>query len=541
VSNTGDGLLSQNSSFRRAATVIVMFAVVQFIIQLSLLTRGMEYAAASLIIDDTYYYLQTAWNAKLLGFVTFDGLHATNGVQLLWFVIIYLLALLSTSKVALLFTTLAVNFLFNGLCYLVILKIGAILKQPVIALFMAGLWALQSLPFRIYSIGMENSLHALIFWCVLWQSAEFLIRVQNQDKPNFRGLTVVLILNAWTRLDSALLSAIIFTFCVGMLAYTYRDNLRLFFQRHGKIILASSILAAMGLLVQMASFQLMGDSFLPVSALVKTSAAGRGVNVEPLEKLVNVFTLGMPSILQGRFPDVVLISLGVFGVLLVILARVMIGAQSDEMRAFHNLWLCLLACEIIYYVYVALSQVEYAPYFIWYRSPSFIFWIATGSLLALSVFVHPRLAKYSSRTFRWAPIVSSVAIFVVAIYMFVRAINFTSTLYVARYDVALWMADNSPPDTVFAAWNAGQLSFFSNRTVINLDGVINSVDYYERVLVGSTSLVEYLGENNVDYIVDYSMYRELPDYPIIQTFPLNDETGRSIHIWQVSSERSLNP
>ena len=140
----------------------------------------MEYAAVSLIIDDTYYYLQTAWNAKMLGFVTFDGLHPTNGVQLLWFVIIFLLALLAKSKAVLLFTTLAVSFLLNGLCYLIILKIGAVLKQPVLALFMASLWALQSLPFRIYSMGMENSLHALVFWCVIWQSVEFLIRVQER-------------------------------------------------------------------------------------------------------------------------------------------------------------------------------------------------------------------------------------------------------------------------------------------------------------------------------------------------------------------------
>lgn len=541
MSNPGAGLLSQNSSFKHAALVIVAFAVMQFIVQVSLLTKGVEYAAASLIIDDTYYYLQTAWNAKLLGFVTFDGLHATNGVQLLWFVIIYLLALFSSSKVVLLFTTLAVNFLFNGLCYFIILKIGAILKQPVVALFMAGLWALQSLPFRIYSMGMENSLHALVFWCVIWQSVEFLIRVQNQDKPNFWGLTVVLILNAWTRLDSALLSAILFTFCVGMLAYTYRQNLRLFFQRHGKAILGSSLLAGLGLLVQLAAFQLMGDSFLPVSALVKTSAAGRGVDIEPLEKLVSVITLGMPSILQGRFPALVLISLGVFAVLLVIVARATIREQSAAMRAFHQLWSCLLAGEIIYYVYVALSEVEYAPYFIWYRSPSFIFWIVTGSLLALSAFEYPRLASHFSRTLRWAPIASSLAIFAVAIYMFVRSVNFTSGLYVARYGVALWMAENSPPDTIFAAWNAGQLGFFSNRTVINLDGVINSVDYYERVLIGSTSLADYLGENNVDFIVDYSIYSPLPDYPIVQTFPLNDETGRSIHIWQVSSQLSSIP
>ena len=87
--------------------------------------------------------------------------------------------------------------------------------------------------------------------------------------------------------------------------------------------------------------------------------------------------------------------------------------------------------------------------------------------------------------------------------MFARSINFTSKLYAARYNAALWIAENSPPDTIFAAWNTGQLGFFSNRTFINLDGVINNVDYYERVLRGSIPLTDYLSENKVDYIVDY--------------------------------------
>jgi hypothetical protein len=69
----------------------------------------------------------------VLGFVTFDGLHATNGVQLLWFGIVYLLAWFSKTKTILLFATLTVNFLLNGLCYAVIFKIGAVLRQPVLA------------------------------------------------------------------------------------------------------------------------------------------------------------------------------------------------------------------------------------------------------------------------------------------------------------------------------------------------------------------------------------------------------------------------
>jgi hypothetical protein len=533
--------LRQTLPFRQVAYIIVMLAIVQFMIQASLLMKGMEYAAVSLIVDDAYYYLQTAWNAKTLGFVTFDGLHATNGVQLLWFVIIFFLAILAKSKAGLLFATLAVSFLLNGLCYLVILKIGAVLKQPILALFMASLWVLQSLPFRIYSMGMENSLHALVFWCVIWQSVQFLIQVQNKDKPNFWGLTAVLILNAWTRLDSALFSAILFTFCVGTLAYTYRHNLRLFLQRHSKAIIGSSLLAGFGVIAQLTAFQVMGDSFLPVSAMIKTSGADLGSEIESIDKLVEVFTLGMPSILQGRFPALTLVLFGMFGILLVILARVAVRDHSHEIRAFLNLWSCLLVGEIIYYVYVSLSGAEYRPYFIWYRSPSFIFWIITGSLIALFALVHTRLVKQLPNIQKWAPIGLSVVVFAVAIYMFARSINFTSKLYAARYSVALWIAENSPPDAIFAAWNAGQLGFFSNRTFINLDGLINNVDYYERVLSGPVPLADYLIENKVDYIVDYSIYHPIPDYPVVRTFPLNDETGRSIHIWQVSPQLSSSP
>jgi hypothetical protein len=376
---------------------------------------------------------------------------------------------------------------------------------------------------------------------VIWQSVEFLIRVQNQEKPNFWRVTVILILLVWTRLDSALIAAVLFIFCVGMLASTYRGNLRLFLQRHVRAIVGSGFLASLGLIIQFAAFWLMGGSFLPVSALVKTSSAGRGADIAPADKLVDVITLGMPSILQGRFPNLILILLGISGILLVILARVIIRNHSKESRAFLNLWSCLLVGEILYYVYVAVSGAEYTPYFIWYRSPSFIFWILTGSIIALIAFVQTRLEKRHSSIQKWTPVGFSLVIFVVAIYMFARSINFTSELYATRYHAAQWIAENSLPDTVFAAWNTGQLGYFSDRTFINLDGVINSVDYYERVLRGSVPLADYLVENKVDYIVDYSIYGSIPDYPVVQTFPLNDETGRSIRIWQVSPDLSSAP
>jgi hypothetical protein len=508
---------------------------------MSLLARGVKYAAVSLIIDDTYYYLQTAWNTKHLGLVTFDGLHTTNGVQLLWFAIILLIAILAKTKTTLLIATLAFSFLLNGLCYLFILKIGTVLKQPSISVFMASLWALQSLPFRIYSMGMENSLHALVFWCAIWQTIVFLIRVQKRAKPNFWGLTIVLILNAWTRLDSALHSAILFSFCLIILTYTYGQNIRLFLQRHIKVITGSGLLAILGLIFQLGAFRLMGDSFLPVSALVKTSGVGRGLSAEAVDKFVEVLILGMPPILQGRFPALILILLGIFGILLIIRAKASKHDLSEELRVFLNLWSCLLVGELLYHTYISVSGVVYMPYFAWYRSPSFIFWIITVSLIALFSFEQIMLVKLPNNFHKLAPVGFSLVVFSVAIYMFARSINFTSKLYTARYNTALWISENSQPDTIFASWNAGQLGYFSNRIFINLDGVINNVDYYERVLRGSVSLTDYLFENNVDYVVDYATYDSLPDFPVVHTFPLDDGSGRSIQIWQVPPQISSAP
>ena len=168
----------------------------------------------------------------------------------------------------------------------------------------------------------------------------------------------------------------------------------------------------------------------------------------------------MPSILQGRFPLLLSFCLGIFGILLVIVARAAIRDHSDEIWAFLNLWSCLLVGEIIYYLYVALSGVQYTPYFIWYRSPSFIFWIITGSLIALFTFEHARLVKHPFNILKWAPVGFSLVIFAVAIYMFARSINFTSKLYAARYNAALWIAENSPPDTVFAVVECRTTRFF---------------------------------------------------------------------------------
>jgi hypothetical protein len=283
----------------------------------------------------------------------------------------------------------------------------------------------------------------------------------------------------------------------------------------------------------MIAFRIMGDSVLPVSAIVKTSGAEAGGAAEAASRLINVLVLGMPPILQGRLPTMVLVGLGVLGVVLVVRAWVATPGRPMELRAFLYLWAGLLAAEILYEAYVAASGVEYRLYFSWYRSPSFILWTVTAALVAVFALELIRPGKRWAPIVPWAPLGLSLLAVAVAVYLFARSVEFTSGLYAARYRAALWIASNSTPDTIFAAWNAGQLGYFSDRTFINLDGVINDVDYYERVLSGPVPLVDYLAENKVAYVVDYSTYDAIPDFPVVQTFPIDDGSGRAIRVWEV--------
>ena len=247
------------STKRLVALVLICTAVMQFAVQVGFLVRGVEYVVTSLTVDDTYYYLQTAWNTKQLGFPTFDGIHPTNGVQLLWFWVVALIAVFTPTKTALLFAALITCFLFNVLCYPVIWNLGKLVRRPMLTLYMACLWLLFSFGLGVYSTGMENSLHALVFWSVVWQATDFLVRIQEGQRPNLLGLTVMLILNAWARVDAGLFSVLLYVYCV-VVAFRAR---RYTLSRRKDVwaIAGTALLAACGAAAQLIAFRLMGGRF----------------------------------------------------------------------------------------------------------------------------------------------------------------------------------------------------------------------------------------------------------------------------------------
>jgi len=69
---------------------------------------------------------------------------------------------------------------------------------------------------------------------------------------------------------------------------------------------------------------------------------------------------------------------------------------------------------------------------------------------------------------------------------------------------ALWVRDNTPAGTVIASWDAGVIGFFSDRPVVNLDGVVNSFEWKDALGNEPEATRAFLDERGVQFIVNHS-------------------------------------
>ena len=467
-------------------------------LQLLPLTNGVSYIVSNLTIDDTLYYLQIAWNVWDLGFATFDGLHATNGVQFLWFVTVLGLAAIAPSKVILLYAAMSLTVLLNVMCYAIIWRISSMLARPWLGVWISSLWMVVSLS-TIYVQGMENSLHALVFWWLIAQVLAFLINLEkNSSAPNMLPLSMALIINVWARMDGALFSVILFIGCIVCLIF-YTDSFNKFWSTYSRRIFLVAIFGATGFAIQLGGFWLMAETLLPISAIIKTS----GLHY-PHETVGLVFFEALKMSLPLRFPHY---SLEIVAVTtLVVLSFISHRNSRHGRRAFLNMWWILFIAFIAYHVVVVSRNMAYSPYNSWYRSPLFIFWILTFGGIAIELMDR---IKRNRRTIALVGVIGiSLLINALAANDFAKTTKrllHKSTYLTDIYKAALWVSEHTPPETVLAAWNAGILGYFSNRTTINLDGLVNSHEYFTDVLANPDLLAAtqaYLKDNKVDYIID---------------------------------------
>jgi hypothetical protein len=538
---------------------IICLAGLQLMIHLALITRGVDFIISRVTLDDTYYYLQTAWNMQVYGFPTFDGINSTNGVQFLWFWLLVALAFIVPSKYALLFLSLMLCALLNLSGYFAIWKIYRKNGHPVMSLIAVCSWFYLMARFPYYLAAMENSLHALFFWLLLLQTMMAVEDVQG-GKPigkRFVAITLLAVLAVWTRLDSAIYIAALYLYLEWYLLHhvAYRKSALRLTASVSPMLLLSAVVLFLG-------YYYMGGSFIPVSGLVKSDQIVLNQDIVKwlIKSVIRGFRLTFPVecwrlfIRQpdGFFPP--LAGEGVIGpftigalVLIVLtgyrlkgnslLEQLLNNHQSHaDLNCFRGLYVTFLLASALYIVYYSSGGIN-STYAVWYLSPFFVFCLATEALVVEKLL--DRLPAAYQNIFRFIAVgtmlIACLGLTFSSFYHLVGTSYDLGEQY-TRIAVARWMRENTEPETVFAAWNAGSLCFLSDRQVINLDGLINNNEYYQSVLIAAKispelyeqRLLNYLNEKQVTFVIDNQSF--IPAglktiYTLERVFPIAGGTG----------------
>ncbi|MDB4975071.1 MAG: putative rane protein, partial [Myxococcaceae bacterium] len=131
--------------------------------QMACVFRPMGFLNAYLMYrDDGYYYLELARNLAQSGVATFDGVHRTSGVQLLWTAVLVPLASALPSRSAFLHGVLVLSALLSTLAGLLLYRLGRVLDSRAFGSFAVLLWSGLMLTLRPMMQGLEYPLHVVI-------------------------------------------------------------------------------------------------------------------------------------------------------------------------------------------------------------------------------------------------------------------------------------------------------------------------------------------------------------------------------------------
>lgn len=430
--------------------------------------------------DDTYYYLVVARHLAAGDGFTFDGLHPTNGFQPLWLFLLVPLFVVCPGEFPPLRCLVLLQAVVLAVALLLLWRIVQRRWTPAAAVLLPLL--LLGLPgSRFLWVGMESALFLLLLvitWGA-WQRLEGARGPLASDWWWFGVCSAAL----WTaRLEGGIVLLVALVLLAPKLR-AMKHPLRALLA----LCLPSAVLTLAYLGWNLSSFGL----WLPISGRVKLYWVGTLTPGQRLGALIEVPWVGHH--LVGR----VLSAAGassltrpVSAVLLIVLGvaiwsgRRAIGAAVEAAGAR----LIVIACGAMFlldHFLIGPVQGEWAQ-------------VPLHLLTALAI---TGLLSSTSRSAWTGVAVAMMLCLARPVAQSAPARDWEDTFTGRSYRLAGWIRlHTSPQDRVGASY-AGLLGYFSGRTVVNLDGLVNSVDYFNRVMVGK-EWNPYLREIRLSWLAD---------------------------------------
>ncbi len=437
--------------------------------------------------DDAFYYFQIAYNLAEGRFSTFDGgITQTNGYHPLWLLLITPFYWVFDKEAAL-FGIKAFEIILIAGGVALVTAAARLARLPWILLFAALPMLYQH---RYLFLGLEAA--AALFMLALFFLA---VMLYVRDSQRWRWpLAAVAFSLPWVRLEYIAISLAV-TAVLGLIEWSRRER------PPGAPLRAAIIStppprtfvpiigAVAGLLVYFAYNGLVFGGVTPVSGATKQMWSQRLWEQEGGYSFVQNFR----DVLQIRVFDyelLVALEVCAYVVLVWWFARRSKNRKDWLLLAFLVCVFGLAAGHLAKFAQTVLTVHPFWGRYTWYFVPAYL-------LMTLIIPVRCYVAIHFIRRFirprspRATNIVSAGIVVVGAAFLLTKA-DFTEPFqFVDRlgestgrnYDVASHMGVRVmdrvlPGDSVVGSWDAGVIGYFSRFPVVNVDGLVNSYDFY---------------------------------------------------------------
>jgi hypothetical protein len=483
--------------------------------------------------DDAYYYFQVAANYPRLGFWSFDGIHPTNGVQPLWAILLTGIALVLAplgltdadllARVFVAFTA-VLHFASSMVLFHLLARqvsVGTALVAAGALLLPIGMvWS------RVW--GMENSLYAMTLVSAV---AYFqLVFRHRQSTLSAAILGFLLGLAALSRLNASLLIPCLLLYYLLSEHGSLRERLRL-------TIVIGAAASALILPYFAANYATTGHP-LPISGAVKALKLEQGLAARQITGPLSLDFLAMLH-QETRKPIEWFITSRAVDAFWPVGGRVIFNGEVN--------YATLLAVSSLFVLGpLALGRpIEWLGFLRsrFARLLPFSYLLVFGLLdLAVTLLLYPFDVGYAG--IRWWFVEHEIIIVVLVATLVAAVLSYSATRLVRRswhvgivttglillvafhtqqmarfywdgkmeyrdwnlswndesYLAANWISSNLPEDAIVGSWNAGVLGYYTTRTVVNLDGLINNFELLPYLKEGR--IADYIKQKRIGYLSD---------------------------------------
>jgi hypothetical protein len=425
--------------------------------------------------DDAYYYFTAARNLANGHGLTVDGIRPTNGFHPLWLLLLVPVYLAHCS----LDTSIRVITLLQG----ALLAVGAIILGRIHWAMFSPRTALASMLLLLLFVvpsslaGMESSL-LLTLLILLYGAALELYRHPNRGRIAL-WVGVLLGLTLLTRLDLVFLPVALALATMAKLRDPRaRSHVRLAGLR---VAAACAIVVVPYLLFNVMKF----GAVMPISGAVKSTFPAMTASHGPF------------GALSVKDCAAVVLAVGVL-VCRLIRWRASVPPTAPAAERYHRTAITVLAVSLLLHLSYTALFMKWGVFF-WYYAFYPLF-----AVLLLAGWIQ---AGVQSTLLRNRPGLYWLALVGLAVFGITRHVHQTraghSEWQLATYDAARFVRAHTDPGAVFGMTDSGIFSYFSCRRVINLDGIVNTMEFQRQIAAHQVNA--YLRDNHVNYLVQHAV------------------------------------